>query len=119
MKRILFITSLFLSVSAIANDTISMPIMDTVVMPMGAVKINPIVINAVGDTAYSFTWKVLNISSDTTDIGNIIINLYGRKATILTTIQNQSSITLIRKFYPSFTFIEAFILSKNKRLIKQ
>ena len=119
MKRILFITSLFLSVSAMANDTIPMPIIDTVVMPMGAVKINPIVINAVGDTAYSFTWKVLNINSDTTDIGSVIITLYGRNANILTTIQNQLSMALVRKFYLSFQFIEAFILSKNKRLIKQ
>ena len=101
-----------------ANDTIPISVVDTVVMPLGAVKITPIVINATSDTAYSFSWKVLNISSDTTEQGSFQVVLYGKKANILTTIENKISPALTRRFYGSFSFIETFILSKNKRLIK-
>lgn len=118
MKKLFTILAFFTSVTLLANDTIAIPVIDTVIIPKGAVKINPIVINVTGDTAYCFSWKAININSDTTEVGSIQITMYGRKANALGTIEQRISPALTRRFYGAFSFIEAFVLVKNPRLTK-
>lgn len=72
MKKLLFIFTLFVAVSASAQKV------DTV---KHSIQVQPVVINALAkDTAYQLTWSVFGINRNDTSGANSYVQLYSRTA---------------------------------------
>jgi hypothetical protein len=62
MKKVLLSILIFASLSTKAQD--STVVADTVIYSKGAIHIEPIIVNAQGDSAYSIVWSAFGLSSN-------------------------------------------------------
>lgn len=88
---------------------------DTVIHSKGAIVINPVIVNANGDTAYSITWSTFGLANDTTKGCSAYVVLHGRNNQNLAdfNVQIPSSVTNV---WLDNSVIDDYILSKHPRL---
>ena len=76
MKKVILSALILASLSTKAQD--STVVADTVVYSKGAIHIEPVIVNAQGDSAFSIVWSAFNLSSDGSGC-NTYVTLRGRK----------------------------------------
>lgn len=70
MKKVLFILLAFVALSANAQTRKqSSALADSIVMQQGAIEIEPVIVNAQGDTARSLNWTAFDLHRDDTTAG--------------------------------------------------
>lgn len=88
---------------------------DTIIHSKGAIIIQPVIVNANGDTAYSITWSTFGLTNDTTKGCSAYVVLHGRNNQNLAdfNVQIPSSVTNV---WLDNSVIDDYILSKHPRL---
>lgn len=76
MRKVILSALILASLSSKAQD--STVVVDTVVYSKGAIHIEPVIVNAQGDSAFSIVWSAFNLSSDGSGC-NTYVTLRGRK----------------------------------------
>ena len=108
MKKLILFLCLFISVGAMAQQ-------DTVYIP-GSIPIEPIVVNAVGDTAFSMSWVAFNLSSDTTQGCNTYVQLYNKKGLSVANFNQAIPASVVKIWGTDNKVIDDYILFVNPRL---
>lgn len=87
---------------------------DTIIHSKGAIIIQPVIVNANGDTAYSITWSTFGLTNDTTKGCSAYVVLHGRKNQSLAdfNLQIPASVTNV---WLDNSVIDNFILSQKPR----
>ena len=78
MKKVILSALILASLSTKAQVKDTTIIVDTVVYSKGAIHIQPVIVNAQGDSAFSIVWSAFNLSSDGSGC-NTYVTLRGRK----------------------------------------
>jgi len=115
MKNVFFVLIILCALNSKAQtDTVN-----KVKTHLGAIPIIPIVVNANGDSAYSVSWRINSITSDTSVQPIVFIYVHDKKGAILSIIETKLSQSVSRKFFGSFSFVDSFILGNIPRFKKK
>jgi hypothetical protein len=90
---------------------------DTVFYTRNAIVINPVVVNAKGDTAYSLTWVALNLSQSGGSCNTYVV-LHDRNNAQVADFNQQIPAEVVAVWGTSNAPIDDYILFMNKRFIK-
>jgi len=116
MKQ-LFIALLLLPFATFAQQDTTVVNGDTVFYTRNAIVINPVVVNAKGDTAYSLTWIALNLSQSGGSCNTYVV-LHDRKNGQIAEFNQQIPAEVVAVWGVSNAPIDDYILFMNKRFIK-
>jgi hypothetical protein len=116
MKKFLLILSLFVSVAASANlrDTVIVH-NDTVLVAPGSIVLEPIIVNAVGDSAFSLGWSAFNLTSDTTQGCQTYVQLYGKNGQSVANFNQPIPASVVKVWGTDNSVIDDYILAQNPR----
>lgn len=117
MKKSLLILSLFVSLAAsaqIKQDTVIVHT-DTVIINTGSIILEPLIVNAVGDSAFSLAWTASNISSDTTQGCNTYVQLFNKKGTSIANFDQPIPASIVKVWGTDNSVIDDYILAINPR----
>lgn len=80
MKKLILILFVFATIGASAQTRKqSVALSDSIVMTQGAIEIEPVIVNAQGDTARSLNWNAFDVHrEDTTSGCNTYVQLYDK-----------------------------------------
>jgi hypothetical protein len=114
MKYILF---LLLPFAAKAQQDTTVVNSDTVYYTHGATLINPCIVNAKGDTAYSLTWSAFGLSQSGGSCNTYVI-LHDKKNLNIADFNQHIPAEVVEVWGIDSAPITDYILFKNKRFIK-
>lgn len=116
MKQILLILSLFVAFGASAQlrDTVIVNT-DTVVIVTDAIVIEPVIVNAKGDTAFSLIWKALDVSRDTTVGCNTYVQLFNKYGSVVADFNQPIPASVVNEWGTDPSPIDDYILLMNPR----
>jgi hypothetical protein len=116
MKQ-LFIALLLLPFATFAQQDTTVVNGDTVFYTRNAIVINPVVVNAKGDTAYSLTWIALNLSQAGGSCNTYVV-LHNKTNGQIAEFNQQIPAEVVAVWGVSNAPIDDYILFMNKRFIK-
>jgi len=116
MKKIILSVLVLASLSTKAQD--STVVADTVVYSKGAIHIQPVIVNAQGDSAFSIVWSAFNLSSDGSGC-NTYVTLRGRKNQQLAEFNCQIPAEVVAVWGVDNAPVDTYILSQYPRFVKQ
>ena len=115
MKKVILSILVFASLSTKAQD--STVVADTVIYSKGAIHIEPVIVNAQGDSAFSIVWSAFNLSSDGSGC-NTYVTLRGRKNQQLAEFNCAIPASVVAIWGVSNTPVDDYILSQYPRFKK-
>lgn len=115
MKKILLILSLFIAFAASAQQDTVIVHSDTVLVKPGSIVLEPIIVNAQGDSAFSLGWTAFNLTSDTTQGCQTYVQLYGKKGQMLADFNQPIPASVVKVWGTDNTVIDDYILAMNPR----
>lgn len=116
MKKIILSVLVLASLSTKAQIKDSV-IVDTVAYSKGAIHIQPVIVNAQGDSAFSIVWSAFNLSSDGSGC-NTYVTLRGRKNQQLAEFNCPIPASVVAVWGVENTPIDEYILSQYPRFKK-
>ena len=114
MKYLLF---LLLPFAASAQQDTTVVNGDTVFYTRNAIIINPCIVNAKGDTAYSLTWSAFGLNQAGGSCNTYVV-LHDRKNAPIAEFNQQIPAEVVAVWGVSNAPIDDYILFMNKRFIK-
>ena len=115
MKKVILSALVLASLSTKAQD--STVVADTVVYSKGAIHIQPVIVNAQGDSAFSIVWSAFNLSSDGNGC-NTYVTLRGRKNQQLAEFNCPIPASVVAVWGVENTPVDDYILSQYPRFKK-
>jgi hypothetical protein len=119
MKYLFFVFSFIfaatLTVSAQSRTDTVVVGTDTIVKPISAILVQPSVVNAAGDTAYSMDFIALNVSSDTLSGCNSYVTLMNKKGGVVAGFNQELPAAVLNLWGKSPKPIFDYILEQNPR----
>ena len=116
MRKIILSVLVLASLSTKAQIQDSV-IVDTVAYSKGAIHIQPVIVNAQGDSAFSIVWSAFNLSSDGSGC-NTYVTLRGRKNQQLAEFNCPIPASVVAVWGVSNEPVDEFILSQYPRFKK-
>jgi hypothetical protein len=116
MKKIILSVLILASLSTKAQD--STAVADTVVYSKGAIHIEPIIVNAQGDSAYSIVWVAFDLSSNGEGC-NTYVTLRGKTNQKIAEFNCPIPASIVEFWGTDNTLIDDYILSQYPRFKKQ
>lgn len=118
MKKTLTIIAVMFCISLNAqSDTSIVRYGDTIKYSKGAILIEPVVVDAQGNYAYSITWNAFDVTQDTTKGCNTYVILHGKNNEQLTAF-NQPIPASVVNVWVENTVIDNYILLQNPRFVQ-
>lgn len=116
MKKVLFILSLFVLSNANAQlrDTVIVNT-DTVVINNDAIVIEPVIVNAKGDTAFSINWTAFNLSRDTAQGCQTYVQLFDKYGRAVADFNQPIPASVVAVWGVDPSPIDDYILAMNPR----
>ncbi len=114
MKYLLF---LLLPFAASAQQDTTVVNGDTVFYTRNAIVINPVIVNAKGDTAYSLTWIALNLSQSGGSCNTYVV-LHNKTNGQIADFNQQIPAEVVAVWGVSNAPIDDYILFMNKRFVR-
>lgn len=122
MKKIFFFLALIIGLTVNAQrqsaiipmDTVIVN-NDTVIVNIDAIVIEPVIVNAKGDTAFSLLWQAQNVSRDTTQGCNTYVQLYNKKGLLIADFDQPIPASVVNEWGTDPSPIDDFILAQNPR----
>ena len=114
MKYLLF---LLLPFAAQAQQDTTVVNNDTVLYTRNAILINPVIVNAKGDTAYSLTWSAFGLSQSGGSCNTYVI-LHDKKNLNIADFNQPIPADVVSVWGTDSAPVTDYILFKNKRFIK-
>ena len=116
MKKVLFILSLFALSNANAQlrDTVIVNT-DTVVINNDAIVIEPVIVNAKGDTAFSINWTAFNLSRDTAQGCQTYVQLFDKHGRAVADFNQPIPASVVAVWGTDPAPIDDYILAMNPR----
>lgn len=115
MKKFLLILSLFVSVATFAQQDTVVIYSDTVLVKPGSILLEPIIVNAQGDSAFSLGWMAFNLTSDTTQGCQTYVQLFGKKGQQLADFNQPIPASVVKVWGTDNSVIDDYILAQNPR----
>lgn len=115
MKKFLLILSLFVCVAASAQQDTVIVHSDTVLVAPGSIVLEPVIVNAVGDSAFSLGWSAFNLTSDTTQGCQTYVQLYNKKGQSVANFNQPIPASVVKVWGTDNTVIDDYILAMNPR----
>lgn len=118
MKKVTLIMALLvagMASSAQSNmDTVIVGT-DTVIKPVAAIVVQPNIVNAAGDTAWSMDFIALNVSSDTLQGCNSYVTLHDKRGQVVAGFNQQIPAEVLNAWGKSPKPVFDYILLQNPR----
>lgn len=118
MKKTLTVIAVLFCVNlqaqTVKSDTSIVINGDTIKYSIGAILINPVIVDAQGNEAYSITWSAFGLTQDTTKGCNTYVILHGKNNQQLADF-NQPIPASIVNIWLENSVIDDYILSQNPR----
>ena len=120
MKKIIFTLSLFVTfqtvVKAQSVDTIlSVALGDSIVVQPGGIEIQPIIADAMGDSARSLNFYAFGVQSDSTQGCNTYVQLFDKTGKTLSAFNQPIPANVLNQWKADPSVIFNYILSINQR----
>jgi len=116
MKKLILSALILASLSTKAQDSTALA--DTVVYSKGAIHIEPVIVNAQGDSAYSIVWVAFDLSSNGEGC-NTYVSLNGKTNHKLADFNCPIPASVVAVWGVDNTIIDNYILSQYPRFKKQ
>lgn len=117
MKKVILSALILASLSTKAQVKDTTIIVDTVVYSKGAIHIEPVIVNAQGDSAFSIVWSAFNLSSDGSGC-NTYVTLRGRKNQQLAEFNCPIPASVVAVWGVDNEPVDTYILSQYPRFKK-
>lgn len=119
MKQLFILATILIGLNAQAQIKDSVIVgQDTVLVPLGAIVINPIIVNAQGDSAFSLNFYAFDVKADTVSGCQTYITLAGKNGQSLSSFNQLIPSSVLNKWSESPAPIYDYILFMNPRFIR-
>lgn len=116
MKKLLLFSLLFISACGFAQrmDTLIVN-NDTILKPFASIWVEPVIVNAQGDSARSMFFIALNVSADSTVGCNTYVTIQDKKGQVISSFNQNIPADVLNEWQDDPAPIYNYILSQNPR----
>jgi hypothetical protein len=118
MKKIIIIFAVLFSLQSQAQNVLSKALGDSIIVPTGAFEVQPVIVDALGDSARSFSWVAISVTRDTTTGFNTYCQAYTSTGVSVSQFNCYVPKEIANLWAVDPSPIDDFILSKYPRFIK-
>lgn len=118
MKHLSFIIAVMfcINLQAQIRKVSTSPLQDTIVLNQGAMEIEPVIVNAQGDTARSLNWYAFDVHREDTTAGcNTLVQLYDKKGNNIANFNQPIPASVVNIWGINPAPVDDYIFAMNPR----
>lgn len=117
MKKLFIIAFIALSLNVQAQTRVKVE-QDSVIVPLGAILINPVIANAQGDTAWTMNFYAFDVKADTVSGCQTLVSLANKNGAVIGQFNQPLPSDIVNAWRVSPDPVYDYILFMNPRFIR-